>query len=145
MSPLDDDWVDDDDYFPEEDPDIYEEDMLDYLSNWDDPEREVPGGENENPRFIDVHRTSDCVAGAETILPVLDGKENVRSNPALSCKRRRLMGKQGSGYTKASDASSQKPVMRPQFDEKKMTRKTKNYILARMLAGKKEGSLRRGP
>ena len=135
-SSLDEDWVDDDDYLPEDEPDMYGEDYLEYLSRLDDPERQVPGDENENQRFIDVYRTSDACSGAETILPVQDGKEDVRSNPALSCKRRRLVGKQSSGFPEDKEAScSQKPVARPQFDEKKQRQMLSRLRYFYLLAG----------
>ena len=82
MSLLDEDWVDEDDYeFDEEQDDSYEENLHEYLTRLDAPDREVLVEHLSEPIFINVPRVVNSVNSVDAIVPVLEEQEVPGGDP----------------------------------------------------------------
>ena len=82
MSPLDEDWVDEDDYdFDEGQDDFYEENLHEYLTRLDAPDREVLVEHLSEPIFINVPRVVNSVNSVDAIVPVLEEQEVPGGDP----------------------------------------------------------------
>ena len=84
MSLLDEDWVVEDDYeFDEGQDDCYEENLHEYLTRLDAPDREVLVEHLSEPIFINVPRVVNSVNSVDAIVPVL-GEQDIPGGDPFS-------------------------------------------------------------